>query len=147
MAWWALHGLIRTGVARIVLAVLERELPQHSEQYWHPLIAATYALGFVLVFVVPPVRFQIQRWEVGAESVYVRDGLLRVSLRMAPHARVQVVASRRGPLEMLLRLTTVIVTTASSMGPLHLVGLDRDLATRLEAELSERAEASRSEAT
>lgn len=147
MVWWALRGLLRVGAARLVLWLLERELPQLSEQYWEPLILVTYVVGFILVFVVPPIRYQIQRWELGEESVFVRDGLLRICLRVAPFARVQAVGSRRGPLEMLLRLSTVVVTTASSMGPLHLVGLDRDLAVRLESDISERAERFRGEAT
>lgn len=117
VVWWALRGLLWAGAARAVLAWLEHELPQFSEGYWEPLITTTYVVGFVLVVVVPPIRYQIQRWEVGTESVYVRDGLLQVNLRVAPFSRVQAVGSRRGPLEMLLRLTTVVVTTASSMGP------------------------------
>lgn len=147
MAWWGLRGLLRVAVARLVLRVLERELPQYSAEYWDPLVLVTYVVGVVLVIIVPPVRYQIQRWEVGDESVFARDGLLRVCLRVAPFARIQAVASRRGPLEMMLRLSTVIVTTASSMGPVYLVGLDRDRAAEIETELSIRAERSRGEGT
>lgn len=146
LIWWGLRGALWTGLVRLVLWVLERELPQYSQQYWDPLITVVYVVGFVAVFVVPPIRYQIQRWEVGAEALFVRDGLLTVALRIAPFSRVQTVATKRGPLEMLLGLSTVIVSTASSMGPLRMVGLNRDLAIRLETEISERAEAARSEA-
>lgn len=146
VVWWALRGLLRTGAALVVLWLLDRQLPQYAE-YWDPLVTLTWVVGFVLVFVVPPIRYQVQRWELGGEALFVRDGLLRVCLRVAPFARVQAVVSRRGPLEMLLRLSTVIATTASSMGPLRLVGLDRDQAIAVETELSDRAEAARTEAT
>lgn len=145
MLWWGLRSLIRVALVRLVLWFVQEEWPQYGEQYWDPLITLTYVVGLVAVFVVPPVRYQIQRWEVGADAVFVRDGLFTVALRVAPFARVQTVATRRGPLEILLGLSTVIVSTASSMGPLNLVGLDHHLATRLETDISERAEKARGE--
>lgn len=146
MLWWGLRALVQTVGVRLVLWILQQQVPGYSQDYWNPLVTATYVVGSVLVFIVPPIRYQIQRWEVGAESIYVRDGLLAVALRIAPLSRVQTVATRRGPLEISLGLSTVVVSTASSLGPLRMVGLDRDLAVSLERRIGDEAEAARGEA-
>lgn len=145
MLWWGLRSLLQMGLVRLALEFLDRQFPQYY-QYWEPLVVLTYVVGFVMVVVVPPVRYQIQRWEVADASVFVRDGLFAVALRIAPYARVQTVATRRDPIALLLGLSTVEVSTASSMGPLRLVGLDKDLAADLETRIADAAEAARGEA-
>jgi membrane protein YdbS with pleckstrin-like domain len=60
------------------------------------------------------VRFRIHRWEVTDEAVYTLSGWLVREWRIAPISRVQTVDTEHGPLQQLLRLATVTVTTASA---------------------------------
>ena len=57
------------------------------------------------------------------------------------------VDSHRGPLEQLLGLANVAVTTASAAGPLKIHGLDRDVADRLVEEFTNRTDTAIGDAT
>lgn len=96
---------------------------------------ALLVVGAVMVLGAPPVRYQILRWQVGKETVYVRNGLVRLSWRITPIARVQAVHLRRNPLELLLGLTSLSVSSASSYGPVVVEGLDRQRAAAVASEL------------
>ena len=53
-----------------------------------------------------------------------------------PIARIQVVDTEAGPLEQLLKLATVTVTTASSAGTIRIAGLDAAAAAQVAADLT-----------
>ena len=134
VAWWMLRALIRWGsvfAALVVTAVL-----------WEParvwLLVPVIAAGAVLVarFAVEPLwRYRVHRWEVTESATYASSGWLVREWRVAPTSRIQTVDSVRGPLEQLLGLATLRVTTASSYGSVDVHGLDRrtaeEAATRL----------------
>jgi len=74
-------------------------------------------------------RFRIHRWEATEDAVYTSAGWLSQEWRVAPMSRIQTVDTVRGPLQQLLGLSTVTVTTASAAGPLQVKGIDhRELA-------------------
>ncbi|MBF6327336.1 PH domain-containing protein [Nocardia transvalensis] len=106
------------------------------------LIAAAFAIG-----VVPLWRYAVHRWEVTDEAVYTRTGWFTQESRVAPITRVQTVDTQRGPLERLLGLATVTVTTASSAGAVRITALDLPVAERTVAQLTEVAAAHRGDAT
>ena len=56
------------------------------------------------------------RWEVTDRAVYTLHGWLVREWRIAPISRVQTVDTQRGPLQQLLGLANVTVTTASARG-------------------------------
>ena len=158
--YWGLLELLRWGGAWLLVRWVRDSLPGWLADVpavlsWMPdvlvwldrLGVAVLVVGAVMVFVSPPVRYQIHRWEVGAEAVHVRDGLLRIAWRIAPTTRIQAVHVRRNLLELLLGLSSVIVTTTSSYGPLRIVGLDRDRASGIADELEHAAEQAPGEAT
>lgn len=100
------------------------------------LIAAALLL-IVGVAVEPFWRYRVHRWETTQEAVYARSGWLVREWRAAPLSRVQTVDALRGPLEQLLGLSTLRVTTASSYGAITIGGLDQQTAARLADELTE----------
>jgi hypothetical protein len=111
------------------------------------LLAVTLALGAAYVVVVPPWLYRISRWEVTDRAVYTLHGWLVREWRIAPISRVQTVDTERGPLQQLLRLADVTVTTASARGAVRIRGLARDDAAELARVLTETAHATPGDAT
>ncbi|MBF6079094.1 PH domain-containing protein [Nocardia beijingensis] len=115
-----------------------------------------WQLGFFLVALVPAAvnigvapwwRYAVHRWEVTDEAVYTRVGWLNQESRVAPISRVQTVDTERGPLERLLGLATVTVTTASSAGAVQISALDLPVAEETVARLTRIAAQHRGDAT
>lgn len=110
-------------------------------------IAAAIVLAAANVSVVPLWRYSVHRWEITDEAVYTRTGWITQESRVAPISRVQTVDTHRGPLERLLGLATVTVTTASSAGAVRIPALDLPTAERTVEQLTEVAAAHRGDAT
>ncbi len=129
--------------ALVVWAVLD-----DGRRGWQAVAAlAVLALGIWSIGVVPLWRYAVHRWEVTDEAVYTRVGWLTQENRVAPISRVQTVDTERGPLERLLGLATVTVTTASSAGAVRIEALDLDVAERTVTRLTEIAALHRGDAT
>jgi membrane protein YdbS with pleckstrin-like domain len=105
---------------------------------WIPLLvlAATLPLLVLYVAVVPAWRYHFHRWEVSDDAVYTQSGWFTRHAVIIPIARIQVVDTEAGPLEQLLKLATLTVTTASSAGTVKIVGLDAAVAARTAADLT-----------
>lgn len=111
------------------------------------VFAVTAVLVLVSIGVVPLWRYAVHRWEVTDEAVYTRVGWLTQESRVAPISRVQTVDTERGPLERLLGLATVTVTTASSAGAVQISALDLPVAEQTVTRLAEIAALHRGDAT
>lgn len=111
------------------------------------VVGATILIALAHIIVMPQWRYRVHRWETTATAAYTQTGWFTQERRIAPISRVQTVDSNRGPLEQLLKLCNVTVTTASAAGPLKIHGLDRTTADRLVAELTTRAAANTGDAT
>ncbi|WP_327149842.1 PH domain-containing protein [Nocardia sp. NBC_01329] len=115
---------------------------------WQAVAAVVVVVVAVLsTIVIPRWRFRVHRWEVTDEAVYSRSGWLTQESRVAPISRVQTVDTERGPLERMLDLSTVTVTTASSAGAVHISLLDRAVAEQTVTRLTEIAARHRGDAT
>lgn len=132
--WWTFRALI--GVAVLLVPQLIA-LPMTGNGWLRVTAVATAVLGGAYVLVMPRWRYRVHRWETSPEAVYTLSGWLSREWRVAPISRIQTIDTERGPLQQLLRLATVTVTTASSAGPLKIEGLDADDAARLAEELTE----------
>lgn len=99
------------------------------------------------VAVEPFWRFRVHRWETTDHAVYARTGWLVREWRAAPLSRVQTVDAVQGPLEQLLGLSTLRVTTAPSGGAIDIVGLDAATATREADRLARATELTPGDAT
>lgn len=101
------------------------------------VFALSVVAAAVHIVVVPLWRYQVHRWEVSDTAVYTRTGWFDQQRRIAPISRVQTVDTERGPLDRLLGLSTVTVTTASSAGAVKITALDKDVADSTVAQLTE----------
>ena len=133
---WALVGAVPwllLAAAQLGWAVLDPRLP-----WLHATALVGTALGFVVSVAVAPVwRYRVHRWDISDRAVYTRTGWLVQERRIAPISRVQTVDTHRGPLDRLLGLANVTVTTASSAGAVHIVALDTDVAERIVEQLTD----------
>lgn len=143
---WALAPLL--GWAAVLIGELIWIFVDDSQRVWQlVIVAATIVLGALNVSVVPLWRYAVHRWEITDEAVYTRTGWITQESRVAPITRVQTVDTHRGPLERLLGLATVTVTTASSAGAVRIPALDVPVAERTVERLTAVAAAHRGDAT
>jgi hypothetical protein len=145
--WWRLRAALTTLVILapqgIALLVLAGQPPG-----W--LVATTLITllaGLAYAVAVPPLLYRIHRWEVTPEAVYTLSGWLVREWRIAPISRVQTVDTEHGPLQQLLKLASVTVTTASARGPVTIRGLDEGAAAELARQLTETTQATPGDAT
>lgn len=110
-------------------------------------LGATMILAPLHIIGVPLWRYHVHRWEITEEAVYTRQGWFVQERRIAPISRVQTVDTTRGPIDRLLGLATVTVTTASSAGAVTITALDEDIADHTVRELTEIAARMRGDAT
>lgn len=146
VAWWMLRAVLLWGLLLAGLAV--------AAVVWEParvwLIAPIIAVGavFVAKFGVEPWwRYRVHRWEITEHATYAANGWLVREWRVAPTSRIQTVDAVRGPLEQILGLSTLRVTTASSYGSVHVKGLDRETAEEAVTRLTIVAELTEGDAT
>jgi uncharacterized protein len=133
---WALAAALPWAVGVVAQAVWWLADPRMT--WLHLAAAAATVLGVVLTVVVAPLwRYRVHRWDVDATAVYTRSGWLVQERRIAPLSRVQTVDTHRGPLDRLLGLANVTVTTASSAGAVRIVALDTEVADRLVGQLTD----------
>lgn len=109
--------------------------------------AATAVVGAAYCVIVPRLLYRIHRWEITDEAVYTLSGWLVREWRIAPISRVQTVDTEHGPLQQLLGLASVIVTTASAKGPVKIRGLAADDAAELARVLTATTQATAGDAT
>ncbi|MGW6422733.1 PH domain-containing protein [Nocardia sp. NPDC055053] len=143
---WALENAIAIGILCVALAVWV--LLDADRRGWQVAAGLVIvALAVLGVVVVPLWRYAVHRWEVTDEAVYTRVGWLDQESRVAPISRVQTVDTERGPLERMLGLATVTVTTASSAGAVKISALDLPDAEQTVARLATIAAQHRGDAT
>jgi uncharacterized protein len=142
--WWQLRDLITV----LVLLVPQAVGLVVGGPGWLALTAlATAVLGLAYVLVVPHLLYRIHRWEITDEAVYTRSGWLVREWRIAPISRVQTVDTQHGPLQQMLKLASVTVTTASAKGPVTIRGLAADHASELARVLTATTQATPGDAT
>nr|WP_228717564.1 PH domain-containing protein [Allosaccharopolyspora coralli] len=144
--WWTLRAALLVAPLLLALGVAAYFVP--SLRTWVLLAFGVVAvLGVAHVVVMPQWRFRVHRWETTDDAVYTSSGWLNQEWRVAPMSRIQTVDSSRGPLQQLLRLSSVTVTTASAAGPITIEGLDRDLAADVVERLTAVTQATKGDAT
>lgn len=144
--WWTLRAVTRWGtllVALVVAAAL-----WEAARVW--LLTPIVVVGLLLlakVCVEPWWRYAVHRWEVGQHATYAVQGWVVREWRVAPTSRIQTVDAVRGPLEQLMGLSTLRVTTASSSGAINIRGLDQHTAAETATRLAAAAELTDGDAT
>jgi membrane protein YdbS with pleckstrin-like domain len=146
LRWWTLRAAVAWLVptaAQLAVLVFAGDPPGFLS--W--TLPITLVVAVLHVTVMPQWRYRVHRWEFTEQAVYTLTGWFNQEWRVAPVSRIQTVDTKRGPLQQMLGLATVTVTTASAAGPLGIEGLDDDQAVRLVYELTKTTQATRGDAT
>ena len=143
--WWQL----RDGITVLVLLVAEGAAAAlfGGSSWLVALLVVTAVAGGAYLLLVPRLLFRIHRWEITDEAVYTLSGWLVREWRIAPISRVQTVDTEHGPLQQLLGLASVTVTTASAKGPVKIRGMAAPDAAELARVLTEKTQATLGDAT
>lgn len=134
---WAINAALMwlpLFVAQIVWAVIAGDWSTWPHV---SVFAVSVVLAVAHVAVVPQWRYRVHRWEISDTAVYTLTGWFDQERRIAPISRVQTVDTERGPIDRMLGLSTVTVTTASSAGAVKITALDKDVADTTVAQLTD----------
>jgi uncharacterized protein len=141
---WAVQGAITTAVVAVGTAVTFAVLVavDATTTAWIVGVAgaaALLAIGLVLIWLLPMHDHRHFRYEVMDLGLYVARGWLWRRWQVVPHARIETVDIRSGPLLRAFGLVSVQVATAAAGGGTGIPGLTPDAADALVEELSRRA--------
>jgi hypothetical protein len=136
---WGLAAFVCIAVTTAVAVPLAL-----SDERRPAVVVAVVGGAVVLVFgvlavVQPRLAYRRFRYEITELGLYVARGRLFRQWQVVPHARVQTVDTKRGPLERAFGLVSVAVSTASASGGTDIPGLDPRVADSLVEELARRA--------
>jgi membrane protein YdbS with pleckstrin-like domain len=141
---WAIEGAITTVVLALAAAapVVVLAVVGAATAAW--LVGAAGAFGTVasavlMVWLLPAHNHRHFRYEVTELGLYVARGWLWRRWQVVPHARIETVDIKSGPLLRAFGLVAVQVATAAAGGGTGIPGLVPSAADSLVAELSRRA--------
>ncbi|SER04685.1 PH domain-containing protein [Actinokineospora terrae] len=138
----AIFWVVVVGAEAVALLVVDG-----APRWLRVTLVAAAVIGVVHTAVMPRWRYRVHRWETTADAVFTRSGWVSQEWRLAPISRIQTVDTARGPLQQLLKLSTITVTTASAQGPVTIENLDADVAARVVEELAATTQATPGDAT
>ena len=141
---WAVGAAVRV-VVLLVLLVVAAVFDWIPVPVWVWPLYVVLAIAYVVA--MPRIRYRVHRWESTDTAVYTQTGWLSRERRIAPMSRVQTVDFEQSAVGRVLGLASVTVTTASAAGPIVINAIDKDVADRLVADLTRRAEAEAGDAT
>ena len=131
--WWCTGALFLGGVLLVVgLVDLFAPLPLRRGV----LTAGCAVVVGLGVAVVPVLRYRRWRYALRAGDLWIRHGVLWVTVSVIPFSRLQFVDTRQGPLDRLFGLSQLIVHTAAIGTSGRLPGLDAAEAERLRERLA-----------
>jgi membrane protein YdbS with pleckstrin-like domain len=142
---WVCTDLLRAAVLMALLVMTSRPWNWWTVPAWVLVLVGALLLAYAVL--VPQWRYLVHRWEVTDTAVYTQTGWWARERRIAPMSRIQTVDHIEGLVSRLFGLATVTVTTASAAGALAISGLDKEVARRLVAELTVKADAVEGDAT
>jgi uncharacterized protein len=141
---WAVGGAIATAVLALAFAgaVVVLVAVDAGTAAWLAGVAGAAAVivtAVFLVWLVPGLDYRHFRYEVTDLGLYVARGWLWRRWQVVPHARVETVDSKSGPLLRAFGLVAVYVATAAARGGTGIPGLARETADAFVEELALRA--------
>ena len=141
---WAVEGAIASAVLGLIVtaAVVVLVLMDASTAAWIVGVvgaAAVIVSALVLVWLLPVLNHRHFRFEVTELGLYVARGWLWRRWQVVPHARIQTVDIKVGPLLRIFGLVAVQVATAAAGGGTEIPGLAPAEADELVEELARRA--------
>ncbi|PGF18065.1 hypothetical protein CP556_19480 [Natrinema sp. CBA1119] len=138
--------IARGAIAAIVLGGILFGLDQWQFSVPLAAIAGVVAIGLVLGTVYALRLYQLWRFELQDDALYLERGVITFVETAVPFVRVQHVDTQFGPVERVLGLSSVVVYTAGSRNAdVRIPGLTPDRARRLQDTLRELAVESEAE--
>ena len=141
---WAVQGAITTavlaaGVAVTVAVLVAVDARTTAWIVGAAGVAVVLAIGLVLIWLLPMHDHRHFRYEVMDLGLYVARGWLWRRWQVVPHARIETVDIRSGPLLRAFGLVAVQAATAAAGGGTGIPGLTPSAADALVEELARRA--------
>jgi uncharacterized protein len=141
---WVLEGAITTAVLGVAVTIVVALLvvAEAGTAAWlagGAGAALVLPAAVLLVWVLPSHGHRHFRYEVTELGVYVARGWLWRRWQVVPHARIETVDIKSGPLLRAFGLVAVSVATAASGGGTEIPGLDPSVADALVTELAQHA--------
>jgi uncharacterized protein len=141
---WSVQGAIGTAVLglAVTVAVVVLAVSGAGTAAWIVGVAgaaAVIASGLVFGWLLPSLDYRHFRYEVTELGFYVARGWLWRRWQVVPHARIQTVDIKSGPLLRAFGLVAVHVATAAAGGGTDIPGLASGEADALVEELAQRA--------
>jgi membrane protein YdbS with pleckstrin-like domain len=127
--FWAV-GVIGTFIVPYVLF-------ESARTWLGPFVWFLVVVFGINVVFMPPYRYWVHRWETTDQAVYTLTGWVSREWRIVPISRIQSIDTVQGPLEQLLGLATIKVTTAAGRGGVAIEGLDAEIAKEAAGRLNE----------
>lgn len=142
---WAVEGAITTVVLAVAVAVgaivlSAADAPTAAWVFGVTGAAAVIAAAVFLVWLLPAHAHRHFRYEVMPLGLYVARGWLWRRWHVVPHARIETVDIKSGPLLRAFGLVAVDVATAAAGGGTGIPGLAPAAADALVEELARRAD-------
>lgn len=104
------RGAVFTGAAIAAEILFDLPLPTGLLS----VVVAVLGLGAALA--LPRLRYQAWGFALRERDLYLRHGILFRTTSIVPHARIQHVDTRHGPVDRWLGLASIVVFTAGSRG-------------------------------
>jgi len=127
---WLLPGLVLTVLGFVL-----------TDGWGWLVLAAVAALVVFSVVFYPGLRYRRWRWQLTELAIELRFGVLVRTQETVPYFRIQQIDITAGPVDRLLGLASLQVTSASASGSATLPGIAADHAPEVRAELLARAAA------
>lgn len=132
--WW-LTGAGVVAQLGIVAGIVEALAPLPVRRGL--LTGAIVLVASLVAAVVPVLRYRRWRYALRPDDLWIRHGVLWVTVSVIPFSRLQFVDTRQGPLDRVFGLSQLVVHTAALGTSGRLPGLDAAEAERLRERLAE----------
>lgn len=131
--WWTAGGL-QALVLTLLVIPLDVFAPLPWPTWW---LTAGVAVGtLALAAIVPAIRYRRWGYALREGDLWIRQGVLWVTVSVIPYSRLQFVDTRQGPLDRLFGLSQLVVHTAALGTSGRLPGLDAAEAEELRERLA-----------
>jgi uncharacterized protein len=133
LLWWLEAALAATAVT-LVAAVVELLAPPPWPR--GALTAGVLTVAGTAAAVLPAIRYRHWGFALREQDLWIRFGLVWVTVSVIPYHRLQFVDTRQGPLDRLFGLAQLVVHTAALGTSGRLPGLDAHAAAELRERLA-----------
>ena len=131
--WWT-AGLLQAVLITMVVAPVDVFAPLPTQT--GVLTSAVGGVGVALALIIPVIRYRRWGYALREGDLWIRQGVLWVTVSVIPYARLQFVDTRQGPLDRLFGLSQLVVHTAALGTSGRLPGLDAEEAEHLRERLA-----------